>query len=237
MTGESLVPGAVNFRDVGGLPAVGGRTRSGALYRSGNLAGVDEVGGEAFRSLGIRRIIDLRDDDEVAHAPSRVGDIETLRVPLFLGSLASFFIADMSLEQMYRALLDGAGDRITAAVRGIVGAEPVLVHCTVGKDRTGVTVALALAAAGVDEDAVVEDYARTEAMLPAWRNKRVLAYMRSAYPEARHLEELASKSPARVMRALLDDVRRTHGSAAGYLRAHGLGEDELDGLRRTLIES
>ncbi len=42
------------------------------LYRSGNLAQLDDTGIEQLRGLGIRSIIDLRDDDEVAHAPSRV---------------------------------------------------------------------------------------------------------------------------------------------------------------------
>jgi protein-tyrosine phosphatase len=233
----SLVPGAVNFRDIGGLPAGGSRTRSGVLYRSGNLAGVDDVGGAAFRELGVRRVIDLRSDDEVAHAPSGVGDVETLRVPLFLGSVTSFFVEDISLAQMYRALLERSGDRLVTAVRGILGAEPVVIHCTVGKDRTGITVALALAAAGVDEDAVVDDYALTEQNLPAWRGDRMLARIREAYPDAKHLEELATKSPAPVMRDVLAQVRAEHGSAAGYLRAHGMTDDELAQLRRTLIEA
>lgn len=233
----SLVPGAVNFRDIGGLPAGGSRTRSGVLYRSGNLAGVDEVGGAAFRELGVRRVIDLRSDDEVAHAPSRVGDVETLRVPLFLGSVTSFFVEDISLARMYRALLERAGDRLVTAIRGILGAEPVVIHCTVGKDRTGITVALALAAAGVEEDAVVADYALTEQNLPAWRGDRMLARIREAYPDAQHLEELATKSPAPVMRDVLARVRAEHGSAAGYLRAHGMTDDELAELRRTLVET
>ncbi|GGH47735.1 tyrosine-protein phosphatase [Microbacterium album] len=232
---ESLVPGAVNFRDVGGLPARAGRTRHGVLYRSGNLAAVEAPGAEAFRRLGVRRVVDLRSDDEVAHAPSRVGDVETLRVPLFLGSLASFFVEDLSLTELYRLLLARSGDRIVTAVRGILGAQPVLVHCTVGKDRTGMTVALALAASGVDEDAVVADYARTESMLPAWRNAEVTARVRAAYPSARNLEELATRSPAPVMRGILDEVRAQHGSAEGYLRAHGMDDGELALLRRTLI--
>lgn len=232
----SLVPGAVNFRDIGGLPAEGGRTRAGVLYRSGNLAAVDDVGGHAFRELGVRRVIDLRSDDEVAHAPSRLPDVETLRVPLFLGSVTSFFVEDISLAQMYRALLDRSGDRLVTAIRGILGAQPVVVHCTVGKDRTGLTVALALAAAGVDEDAVVEDYALTERNLPSWRGDRMLARIRAAYPDAKHLEELATKSPAPVMRAVLDEVRAEHGSVAGYLAAHGMREDELAQLRGILVE-
>jgi protein-tyrosine phosphatase len=81
-------------------------------------------------------------------------------------------------------------------VRGILADQPVLVHCTVGKDRTGVTVALTLAAAGVDAEAVVGDYARTEGLLPQARNRHIVELLRSMHPEAVHLEDLATRSPA-----------------------------------------
>ena len=121
--------------------------------------------------------IKLREDDELAREPSRLGalPVETVRVPLFLGSTASFFVEDISLPEMYRALVDGSADRIIAAARAVIADQPVLVHCTVGKDRTGVTIALLLAAAGVDEDAVVSDYARTETLLPVIEHDAHLA--------------------------------------------------------------
>jgi protein-tyrosine phosphatase len=233
----SLIPGAVNFRDTGGLPAGSGVTRSGVLYRSGNLAHLEQEGVDALRALGVRRIIDLRADDEVGNAPSRIDglDVETVRVPLFLGSVASFFERDMSLAEMYRALVDDSAPRILEVVRALLGEQPVLVHCTVGKDRTGVSVALALAAAGVDEDAVVSDYARTEGMLPDWRNRDIARKLKKRHPEAVHLEELATRSPARVMRGLLDDLTDRYGSPTAYLRAGGLSEDELAQLRRVLV--
>ncbi len=236
----SEISGALNFRDVGGLRAGGGRTRHGVLLRSGHLARLDAAGGAALRALGIRRIVDLRSRDEVASEPSRtdligITELETVRARLFAGSAASFFVADASLESMYRTILTEAPQAIVAAVQTIARHAPVLVHCTVGKDRTGVTVALALAAAGVDEDEIVADYARTEAALPAHRNARVLAYLRSAHPEATNLEALATRAPAPVMRDLLAEIAREHGGAAAFLRAHGLAEDDLRRLRSALI--
>jgi len=237
-----LVPGALNLRDVGGLRAGPGTTRPGVLFRSGNLAGLGEQGRSALAALGIRRVIDLRADDEVAYEPSRTAGLglETTRVPLFLGSVASFFVADRSLGEMYRELVDESGARLAdvarAAAAALTAREPVLVHCTVGKDRTGVAVAILLAAVGVDEDAIVADYARTEGMLPPERNARVLAYLRSMHPHARHLEDLATRSPASAMQHLLEDVRERHGSAADYLRAHGVAEAELSHVRAALIE-
>ena len=232
-----LVSGADNFRDVGGLRAGARRTRTGVLYRSGNLAGLDDAGVSALRALGIRRIIDLRADDEISHAPSRIEglDIVTQRVPLFLGSVESFFADDVGLDEMYRRLVVDSSGGVVDVVRGIIADQPVVVHCTVGKDRTGVTVALALAAAGVDEDEVVADYARTEGLLPQWRNRRVVEWLRSMHPAAVHLEDLATRSPAPVMRAMLAEVREDYGSPAEYLLASGLSREELAELGRVLV--
>ncbi|NYF15928.1 protein-tyrosine phosphatase [Microbacterium sp. AK009] len=236
--GDPLVPGSVNFRDTGGLPAGHGRTRSGVLFRSGNLAQLDDDGVAAIERLGIRTVVDLRADDEVAHAPSRVESlpVTTAHVPLFLGSVTSFFTQDMSLSDMYRSLAEESGAQIVTAIRAILDDPPALVHCTVGKDRTGVTVAVALAAAGVDREAIVADYARTEGLLPEWRNRDIVARLRQWHPEAVHLEELATRSPAPVMRAFLDDLETRYGSAAGFLTAHAMTEQEVRRLRDVLVE-
>lgn len=231
------VPGAVNFRDVGGLPARVGTVRRGMLFRSGNLARLKPAGTRALAALGIRSIIDLRDDDEVAHAPSRLDGIEVhvTRLPLFLGSVESFFSNDVSLADLYRSLVDESAATIVEAVRGIAEGTPVLVHCTVGKDRTGVTIALTLAAAGVEERAIVADYARTETLLPAERNRKVVARLRALHPDAVHLEELATSSPAPVMEGMLAHIAAEHGSVAGYLRDSGLEPEVIDALRGRLI--
>jgi protein-tyrosine phosphatase len=241
MTGSmdaSVIVGVMNFRDVGGLPAGSSVTRHGVLFRSGSLARLSDDGRSALAGLDIHRIVDLREDDELVYEPSRTDglDVETVRVPLFLGSAASFFVDDVPLGDMYHQLVDTAPDRIVEVVRAVLGGDPVLVHCTVGKDRTGVSVAIMLAAAGVDRDAVVADYARTETLLPPERNRRVVAHLRALHPEARHLEELATRSPAPVLRVLLDDLDARFGSVAGYLRAHGVTDDELSALRGILID-
>lgn len=238
MTHEPLVPGALNFRDVGGLAAGAGRTRAGVLYRSGQLARLDDRGRRALTGLGLKRVIDLRDDAEIAGAPSRLESlgVRVQHVPLFLGSVESFFTEDLSLPELYRRILDDAAAGVVEVVRGIVDDQPVLVHCTVGKDRTGVTVALTLAAAGVDEDAVIADYARTEALLPPARNRAVVGWLRAQHPESKHMEELVTRSPAPVMRDLLRDLSTRFGSPVGYLEAHGFTPNERRDLRRALIE-
>ena len=236
MSHASLVPGVLNFRDTGGLPAAGGVTRHGVLFRSGNLAAVADPGRAALGSLGLRRVVDLRADDEVERSPS-IGTeaAETVRVPLFHGSVGSFFAEDMDLDGMYGQMIDASATRVVEVVRAVVEDQPVLVHCTVGKDRTGVTVALTLLAAGVELDAVVADYARTETLLPAERNRFVVERIRSVHPEAVNIEQLATRSPAPVMRRLIERLSSQYGSPIGFLEAHGLTDDEIVELRRVLV--
>ncbi|WP_460776268.1 tyrosine-protein phosphatase [Microbacterium sp. GXF7504] len=238
MTAALHVPGAVNLRDVGGLPAGSGRTRHGVLLRSGALHRLGDEDRDALAALGLRRIVDLRDDDEVAREPSALDERLPVpdRVPLFLGSADSFFVHDISLRELYRQLVRESGEGIAVVARAVVAGGPVLVHCTAGKDRTGVSVALVLAAAGVDRDAVVADYARTEAALPAERNRRLIAWLRAAHPHAQHVEELVARSPESAMLDLLEHVDRRYGSAADYLLAAGVSEDDVAALRRVLVD-
>ncbi|MEV8175931.1 tyrosine-protein phosphatase [Microbacterium sp. NPDC079176] len=229
------VDGVNNFRDVGGMLADGGRIRSGVLLRSGQLSAATTAGVNEVRRR-VAHIVDLRDGEEVAAEPTEIEGPDTTHLPLFLGSVRSFFETDTSLEDLYLHLLEESGDRLVAAIRIIAEGEPTLVHCTVGKDRTGVTVALALAAAGADREAIVADYALTESLLPAERSQRIAAYLRSQHPQAVHAVALATQSPAPVMRALLEQVDERWGSAAGYLRANGMTDQELESLRRALVE-
>jgi protein-tyrosine phosphatase len=229
------VDGVNNVRDVGGMPARGGRIRSGVLMRSGQLSGATTAGAEALRQR-IAHIVDLRDGEEVAVEPTEIPGPDTTHLPLFLGSVRSFFEEDTSLDELYLHLLEESGDRLVAAIRIIARGEPTLVHCTVGKDRTGVTVALALSAVEADRDAIIADYALTESQLPPERSRRIVAYLRAQHPEAVPAIALATESPAPVMRALLESVVERWGSAAEYLRANGMTDAELDALRGSLVE-
>ena len=184
----------------------------------------------------MQHIVDLRDGEEVAAEPTEIEGPDTTHLPLFLGSVRSFFEADTSLDELYLHLLEESGERLVEAIRIIASGQRTLVHCTVGKDRTGVTVALALSAVGAEREAVVADYALTESQLPAQRNQRIAEYLRAHHPDAVHAVALATQSPADVMRRLLAQVDERWGSAADYLRANGMTDEELDALTAALVE-
>jgi protein-tyrosine phosphatase len=232
-----LLPGTFNSRDVGGLPASGGIVRHGALVRSDALIALSADDRRVLRQLAPATAIDLREDVErrLDRADLDGLDVDVRELPI-LGE--EFDLRSIgSLEDVYRILLESRGPRLTAAVRALArpGAVPAVIFCSAGKDRTGLVVALTLAALGVSDDDIVADYSRSEQNMSGRFRAAIEARARAAGISE---QELAAKvgAPPALMRASLKWLRERHGGAVGYLRHHGMTEAELDALRGALIE-
>ncbi len=234
------IPGTYNFRDVGGLPALTGTVREGVLFRSDGLHRLGEEGRSELRRLRVGRVIDLRDENEASIMPDDLDglDVEVLRLPVFEGGGASQGARGISLDALYHRIVTQHTSVVVGALREIAGADErsVVVHCTAGKDRTGVVVALALSAVGVYRDAVVDDYARTEANLAGeWLEGMVELVSRYGVPDTPELRVLMGGSPPEAIEGVLDEVERSHGSTRDYLLSAGLDLSDLAALERRLI--
>lgn len=235
------VPGTYNFRDVGGYPVDGGSVRSGKLFRADALGRIGEAGKQTLRELGVRIVIDLRDDFEVNVLPDDLAglDVTVLRLPVFEGSGASQATIGATLVDLYEKILLQHRDVVVRALREIAdtGDEPVVVHCTAGKDRTGIVVALALLAVGVDRESVLDDYAATQENLAGEWLEGMLALVRSHGVEVTpDLRVIMGGSPHEALEAVLDLLDRDFGGARGYLLDAGLDEVELAKLRSVLVQ-
>ncbi len=242
MSGRLAVDGTHNFRDTGGYPASGGTTRRGQLYRSDSLSGVTAAGAGDLAALRIGVVIDLRSPLERSQDHSRSVLPGALHVwlPIHGGSRSSIVVTDgvISLEALYRQVVIDSAWTIATAVSIIAdsGPQPVLVHCTAGKDRTGIVVALALEAAGVDRTAVVADYTQSALNLDgAWINEAMSAMVSGGVPISPRLFEALGGSPDHAMSGLLAGLDEQYGSVAGYLMAHGFLEESVEMLRAKLV--
>jgi len=235
------VAGTYNLRDTGGYTASAGQTRWGKLFRSDALHQLTDDSRASLAALGITLVIDLRDDSELLSSPSRLEgtDITIIHTPIYTSTPSFTSLGEVTLAGLYRVMVREYGHNLARAVGLIARSSdaPVLVHCTAGKDRTGLVVALALLAAGVDRADVVADYAATEQNLRGeWAGTMLARMTEGGYPVTAAIEQIVTASPPEVLEDILAVIEAEHGSVESYLLAHGLAPDDLDLLRTALVE-
>ncbi|MGN6426564.1 MAG: tyrosine-protein phosphatase, partial [Leifsonia sp.] len=235
------VNGTYNFRDVGGYAAAGGAVRSGKLFRSDGLARLGEEGRRSLEELGVRVVIDLRDDFEVSAMPDDLDGlgITVLRLPVFEGSGASQATVGATLVDLYEKILLQHRGVVITALREVADTahEAVVVHCTAGKDRTGIVVALALLAVGVDRATVIADYAITQRNLDGpWLEGMIALVEGYGVQVTPDLRIILGGSPPEAMETVIDLLERRFGGAREYLLDGGMDEVELAKLRSVLVE-
>ncbi|HKT55250.1 MAG TPA: tyrosine-protein phosphatase [Microbacterium sp.] len=240
----ALIDGTFNSREVAGLPlASGGVVAGGVLYRSDALAAVTDAGAATIAHSLIGTVVDFRADAEREQAPDRLPEhVDVVRFPMLDGAVRDSGRAERavpSLAAVYAHLLDTHGADFAAVGRLVARpADParpaVLVHCTAGKDRTGVAVALVLDAVGTARDAIVTDYLATAANLAgAWADGMRRRIEAAGMPLTPELDELLAGTTRPAIESVFAHVD-AGGGAAEYLLRHGLSAPDLDALRSRL---
>ena len=135
-------------------------------------------------------------------------------------------------REVYLIFLEHFRPNVAAAIRAVANAPDggVVVHCHGGKDRTGLVSAFLLRLAGVPIEEIATDYSLSERL-----RTRHEEWFAQAADEA-ELERLhrISKTPAASMVQVLEELERRYGSIAGYLKAGGATDEELERARRRL---
>ena len=237
-----------NFRDIGGYRTHDGRTVAWRrLFRSAALHKMND--GERARlqqDIGPRAVIDLRRPRDADHP-----EVILLRqigarhypLPFRPDGLASFSeelrahpnATHLGAVYLYRIREQPYGKRLVDALEIIADEDnhPLVFHCTAGKDRTGVLAAMVLAALGVVDDDVVEDYVLSAPFMRLIRERMV------SDPETaqavKEQPEFHWEASAESMTVFLSLLRREYGSAVGYLRANGASSSLADRLKAALL--
>lgn len=237
-------------------PLAGGR-----ILRGSQPFGLDAAATSGFLAEhGIQAIVDLRSELERSLVPwlipgheavqnDKVYDggtrpaavappvVELVNNPLdpnaIAGSLHAVETAE-DLGELYLGWIKMRPEWVADALRPVARGKRTLVHCSLGKDRTGVVSAIALLAGGGSEDAVVEDYTTTTLSLPT-----MLEVMAETWrlhvpstPAAYFSPELmVLQSPEAAMRHFLAAFAEEFGDARSFLREAGLTAVEVDALR------
>jgi protein-tyrosine phosphatase len=247
----------INFRDVGGLATSSGAfVRPDQLYRSGHLADLSDQEVKQIMGLDFAMVVDLRYVGErkadpspwpghywtriVTHGSERRSD-----APHFV-LLKSGTLTGDAVEHCYKELysempFDPLNRHLFAtAIRRIADSDGrILVHCTAGKDRTGILIALILHSLGVSRDAIIGEY-----MLSS-RSPDLLGIKAKIITRAKQL--YGHELSAAAVDMLLDvrqeyletaflAIERQFGSVDDYLNDAGADADVRAKLRERLLD-
>ncbi|KAG8853594.1 hypothetical protein FRC20_001195 [Serendipita sp. 405] len=248
------IDGAANFRDVGNLDILTKRskykTRSKRVFRSAQLSHLQSGGRDALLhpSLNIRAIFDLRSIYEVKayHAPvvNNLPGVTVYHVPVVDdGHFCPISVNrremlyergdDQGLIDEYKSFLESAGNSFGTIFRWMRDHpdEACLVHCVLGKDRTGLFVALLLMLVGVSDEDICKDYALSRAGLERARTV-ILSLMTESPPTCAAMMSCRRST----MQAMLSFIRQRYTGAEGYLREKcGLTTDDLHAIKASFL--
>jgi protein-tyrosine phosphatase len=254
--------GAVNVRDLGALATDDGRaTADHRLLRADNLQDLSPSDVRTLvTDIGVTTVVDLRSPAEVAsEGPgplTRVGSVQHAYHSVLPESgattdaAAGASVADALAIQrrdgaisrfpddircgFYLGYLEDRPEQVVAALRSIAGAAgAALVNCAAGKDRTGVVVAMALSAVGVQRQAVVADYAASAERMEAILDRLRASSTYAADVNSRPADEQLPRAP--TMAALLGQLDVRYGGVLGWLSERGFGPADVGALRAKLV--
>ena len=242
-----------NFRDFGGYRTHNGiQLKKGLLYRSGDLSKATDADLENLSALGIKTICDLRSENERLSEPDRILEAapftffnipmrpiveyhgRSLRrlLSLMFGSERRIdYVAESRLA--YREYAINYLPQIKALFQRISNPQnlPVLIHCSAGKDRTGVVASLIQLVLGVSQKNALDDYLKTNGKLETYIEDIFRWLSKLAYFGVPWKTLYAPLFTARsdFINAALEGVKEEFGAVDEWFR-RGLGFSEKDQL-------
>jgi protein-tyrosine phosphatase len=245
--------GAFNFRDLGGYPAIDGRRiKWGRIYRSDSLTRLTPSDRDVLKQIGIRLVCDLRAPAEVKKRPDHLpedGEIEYLNFPIVSGNFDTVtahekikkgdidWLTEDYMIKGYINTIDSYATTWAAVFERLAASasDPLVFHCTGGKDRAGVCAALILLSLGVSEETVIYDHGLSNEFLADILPK-LYSYFSSFGIEKEKLLPYLTAVRAAIT-TLLDHIRHTYGSTVDYLKNKaGVSQKTLELLKQKLLE-
>ncbi len=237
--------GCFNFRDIGGyLNQDGKRVKKGLYFRAGRQDRMSDKDLSLLSDLKISTQIDLRKPDEVLDQGK--GPLEAMGtkyiniavIPEGGSDQLSRLVGDTGISgERYLGYLE-FGPTSWLRLFGILANEgnlPVVLHCTAGKDRTGVSTAFLLSVLGVSREVIEADY-----LLTNLDTERQADFIESTvgYPEGYDRERMMAIAgvPETAMRDFLDGVESKWGTVVEYLEKIGVTQEQMETIRTNFLE-
>lgn len=231
----------LHLADAGGDTTIDGhRVRTGLLYRSSAIHKLLPAERERLKALGLKHIVDLREPNVIAKRPDALQVDSVTRLPVGFGILETVRPRDVLLRRvdwrvlahsgLYADVLEENAPLFKRFLDSLVTKPgPTLVHCTAGKDRTGMMVAIWQLALGVPNDRIVAGY------------MSVLPHLQQNFPRRLKLlvrliggPPLAYSVISDYMDGMLTHITEKYGGPQPYLQSIKFGQ--VAALRAKYLE-
>ena len=250
--------GIDNFRDLGGYRTENGRQlKWGVLYRSGTFADASRGDQQVLSQLGLSSLIDFRSvaekEDEPNQlpepAPFAIVEIPTLdggdndisseiMARLENGSFGDFN-PDAFMREANRQFATRFTPQYATFMQVVLNAkgEPVVWHCSAGKDRSGYAAAIVLRILGVPVKTILSDYLMSrEPALAARQRELLMLRLFKGEAAAAKLEVLLGVEEP-WLQAAFAEIDKNHGGFDTYVhQGLGLSDEDISQLQENLLE-
>ena len=237
--------GCFNFRDIGGyLTKEGKKIKKGIYFRTGRQDRMSEKDLAELKNFKISTQIDLRKPEEIldqGKGPLENMGADYINIPIIPdggSDQLSRLVGDTGISgKRYLGYLEFGPESWLKIFEILANKDslPLVLHCTAGKDRTGVSTAFLLSVLGVDRDLIEADYKLTN--LDTERQADFIENS-GGFPEGvdREAMILAAGVPEDAMKVFLDGVESRWGSVLGYLEEIGITKNQMNAIRDNFLE-
>ncbi|KAK3331153.1 protein-tyrosine phosphatase-like protein [Apodospora peruviana] len=259
----TTIPSLANLRDIGGYPIANQPdkvVRRGILLRAAEPSKGDDAGAAILTGqLGVTHVFDLRSVQEVEKTNNEWdagGRATRVFAPVFLDKdyspeamairFKDYSAGTEGFVRAYSTILASAADPTHeyAPFRTILeylgtptGPSPMLIHCTAGKDRTGVIVAIILSLCGVADHLIAHEYSLTDLGL-APRREAIIDHLikTPALLGDRARAEIMVSSEKENMLETLKMLRQTYGSVEQYVIDHcQVSPEAVEQIKKNMV--
>lgn len=237
--------GAVNFRDLGGYETSDGHhVKWRKIYRSADISRLSDGDLDSLEARKILFIVDLRGTDESKKAPDHLrANIDHILCPAgsdstltnWMKAISGLKSGGDSMMLAFYAKTDFLADRykpMFAKLEQLPDRESLLMHCTAGKDRTGIGAALLLYILGVPYATIVNDYTATN-----YYRQRETEVMVKQMVNGMHIDEGVARAMASAKKEYLDETFQTIIAKYGSMENFIKGPLQLDDEKIALLKS
>lgn len=253
-----------NVRDLGGLPAEGGKTVCyGKLVRSAKPYKLPKKTVQGLKEYGLTAMVDTRTPKECEEKPcTKIEGVKYVNIPLVgmatpaitheKSSVKTFMAetkriktefgnADNYMKRVYEIILfdEDSRKRIKSFFELLLEEDGcVLWFCNQGKDRTGILAMLLEWILGVDEEIIVEDFVASALFMKRRRRLQKLSVHITPAPSRikQMILALLNVKPQYITGAM-ESIKQEYGNIENYFtKALNISEEQIQQLKNKYLQ-